>query len=219
MLKKKITFLLNKKNNWIQNHIIELKEKLNNNNKYVCKIKYDYKKIKNQDIVIILSYTNILPADFLNQNKLNIVIHSSKLPKDKGFAPLSYQILRNKKKIFNTLFKITKNVDDGPIIMTNTFHINNSDLYTDLRNKQAESIVKLLINFFKQYPKIKFKNQKGKSTFNPRRTQKNSELDINKSIKEQFNLIRVCDNEKFPAFFNLNKKKYIIKIYKEKNHE
>ena len=219
MLKKKVTFLLEKKNNWIFNYISELKKKLNNDKKYICEITYDYKKIKNQDIVIVLSYTKILPVVFLNQNKLNIVIHSSKLPVDKGFAPLSYQILRNKRKIFNTLFKITEKVDDGPIIMRNTFNTNNTDLYVDLRKKQAESILKLLIIFFKKYPKITFKNQKGKSTFNLKRTKKNSELDIKKSIKEQFNLIRICDNEKFPAFFYYNKKKYIIKIYKERDHK
>ena len=39
------------------------------------------------------------------------------------------------------------------------------------------------------------------------------ELNVSKTIKEQFNLLRVCDNERYPAFFYLNNKKYIIKIY------
>ncbi|HGG0417971.1 TPA: hypothetical protein ACJFE8_002771 [Clostridium sporogenes] len=40
-------------------------------------------------------------------------------------------------------------------------------------------------------------------------------LDINKTIKEQFNLLRVADNEKYPAYFMFNNKKYIVRIYKE----
>ena len=43
--------------------------------------------------------------------------------------------------------------------------------------------------------------QVGKSEFYSKRTPKDSELDINKSIKDQFNLLRICNNEQFPAFF------------------
>lgn len=32
---------------------------------------------------------------------------------------------------------------------------------------------------------------------------------------EQFNLLRIADNENYPAFFILNGQKYILKIYKE----
>ena len=60
------------------------------------------------------------------------------------------------------------------------------------------------------------KPQEGKSTFYPKRTLKESELNVNKSIKSQFNLLRVVDNERYPAFFHLNDKKYVIKIYEEK---
>ena len=66
--------------------------------KFSFKIEEHYKKIKGQDIVFILGYGKLLPETFLNKNKLNLVIHESKLPKDKGGAPIHYQILANKKK-------------------------------------------------------------------------------------------------------------------------
>ena len=40
-------------------------------------------------------------------------------------------------------------------------------------------------------------------------------IDLNKNLKSQFNLLRICDNEKYPAFFNYKNKKYILKIFKE----
>ena len=43
--------------------------------------------------------------------------------------------------------------------------------------------------------------QIGKGNFNRRRYPKNSELDINKSIKSQFNHMRINDNELYPSFF------------------
>ena len=54
-----------------------------------------------------------------------------------------------------------------------------------------------------------------KTNYLKRREPEDSKLNVNKSIKSQFNLLRICDNENFPAFFYLSKKKYIIKIYKK----
>jgi methionyl-tRNA formyltransferase len=95
IFKYKVAFLLDKNNNWFFKY---LKKARLDKKKYNFKFFIDYHKIQKHDIVMILSYTKILPSKFLNKNRLNVVIHSSKLPNDKGFAPLSYQILRGKNK-------------------------------------------------------------------------------------------------------------------------
>ena len=48
-----------------------------------------------------------------------------------------------------------------------------------------------------------------------KRTPNDSELDINQSIKTQFNLLRVSDNKNYPTFFKMYGKKYILKISKK----
>ena len=40
-------------------------------------------------------------------------------------------------------------------------------------------------------------------------------LDTNKTIKEQFNLLRISDNKRYPARFKIEGKDYILKIYKD----
>ena len=57
--------------------------------------------------------------------------------------------------------------------------------------------------------------QPKKTNFLKKRNKDDSKLNINKSLKAQFNLLRICDNKKFPAFFEINNKKYIVKIFKE----
>ena len=57
--------------------------------------------------------------------------------------------------------------------------------------------------------------QQGDETFYKKRTAKDSKLDINKTINEQFNLLRIVDNENYPAFFYKDGKKYILKIEEE----
>ena len=101
-MKFRVTFLLDKTNLWFEKQLRNYNFKLNN--KYTFKISKNPNNIKNQNIVFPLSYTKILPESFLQKNELVLITHSSKLLKDKGFAPLQYQILKNKKKglyIFN----------------------------------------------------------------------------------------------------------------------
>ena len=52
----------------------------------------------------------------------------------------------------------------------------------------------------------------------PRRTAQDSRLDINKTLAEQFDLLRVCDPKRYPAFFEINQKKYklILERYDDK---
>ena len=71
-----------------------------------------------------------------------------------------------------------------------------------------------MTKYLKKFPAISPIKQNGKSTYNKKRTPKDSELDINKTIKDQFNHLRINDNIKFPSFFIYRKTKYFIKIYK-----
>ena len=61
---------------------------------------------------------------------------------------------------------------------------------------------------------IKKNPQEGEPTYYPRRKSEDSELDINKTISEQFDLMRVADNERYPSFFNFRGHCYKITIDK-----
>jgi len=212
-MKYKTTFLLDKKNKWIEIYLKNFNFKLNN--KFSFKITNNYKTIKKQDLVFVLSYTKILPDSFLKRNKLTLVVHSSKLPKDRGFAPLTYKVLQNSNIIFFSLFQVVKKVDSGNIFLRTKLKLNGTELYDELRKKQAETILNLIKKFLFKYPLIKSSVQSGKTNYNKRRYPRDSELDINKNIKSQFNLMRVSDNEKFPIFFYHKSVKYILKIFKD----
>ena len=127
----KVTFLLDRKNFNISKNIIS---KFHSNKKYKIKKSFEYKKIKNQDIVFVLNYTKILPFSFLKKNKLVLIPHSSNLPMDRGFAPIQNQILRNKKKIYVSLVKadINYEVDGGPIFLRDSFILDGTELYQEI---------------------------------------------------------------------------------------
>ena len=212
--KYKVTFLLDKSNLWFEKQLKNYDFRLNN--KYIFKISKNPNNIKNQNIVFPLSYTRILPESFLQKNELVLIAHPSKLPKDKGFAPLQYQILRNKNKVYMSLIKAVKEIDAGPIYFQNSFVLNGTELSDEIRNIQGIQFLNIIKKFLIKYPKVKSKKQIGKGNFNKRRYPKDSQLDINKTIKQQFNHLRINDNELYPSFFYYKGQKYIVKIFKEK---
>ncbi len=213
-MKKKVTFLLDPANLWIEDALKKYNFELKN--KFNFKITKNLRSVKNQDIVFPICYTKILSEKFLKINKLVLIVHPSKLPKNKGFAAVQHEILKNKYKIFVTMLKANKKPDNGPICLQDYFTLDGTELMNEIRKKQSTTYLRIIKNFLVKYPKISFKKQKGKGNFIKRRTPKDSKLNIYKSIKDQFNNLRISDNELYPSFFYYKKIKYLLKIFKEK---
>ena len=93
--------------------------------------------------------------------------------------------------------------------------VKDHELNEDIRRRQALKTIEIINKFLKNRGKIKPVLQKGKITFLKKRLPKDSFLDINKTLKSQFNLLRIVDNKRYPAFFYNKKTKYILKIFKE----
>ena len=211
-MKKNVTFLLDPTNLWMEDALKNYNFK---KNRYNFKITKNSKSIKNQDIVFPICYTKILPNNFLNTNKLVLIVHPSKLPKNKGFAAIQHEILKNKNNISVTMIKAEKKPDSGPICLEDYFNLDGTELIGEIRRKQSTTYLRIINNFLNQYPKVSFRRQKSKENFLKRRTSKDSELNINKSIKDQFNHLRINDNDLYPSFFYYKKIKYLLKIFKD----
>lgn len=175
---------------------------------------YDHNEISSKyDIVFILSYHKIIPIEQLKDNRHNIVIHASALPKGKGWAPMFWQVLEGKNNIPFTMFEASCGVDDGDIYMQDTLCLTGYELNDELREKQANFIIEMCLKFVNEYENYKTpQEQCGKESFYAKRSAKDSKLDINKTIKEQFNLLRIVSNDDYPAFFEIDGHKYVIKI-------
>lgn len=201
--------ILTSPDQWFIPYAKQLQEKLSSSH-----LLYDHNEISEvYDIVLILSYHKIIPLEQLKANRHNIVIHASALPQGKGWAPMFWQILEGKNEIPFTMFGASSGIDDGDIYMQETLHLTGYELNDVLRDKQANFIIEMCIKFIDNYENYKkAQEQSGKESFYAKRNAKDSELDINKTIKEQFNLLRIVSNDDYPAFFEIDGHKYIIKI-------
>ena len=203
--------IVTSENQWFIPYAKTLNEKIDNS-----KLFFHHSQIDNSfDILFILSYHQIIEEKYLQNNKHNIVIHASDLPKGKGWAPMFWQILEGKNKIPFSMFEASDGVDNGDIYMKSLLSLTGYELNNELREKQANHIIEMCLEFLTNYQRYKVPtSQKGDETFYSKRGAKDSKLDINKSLKEQFNLLRIVANTDYPAFFELDENKYILKIEK-----
>lgn len=212
MNRKNIQILIDNRNSWIWEYVEEFKNELLNLG-HSCVVRNKHNEIKKGDILILLSCEKIFKK--LSLNKFNIVIHESSLPEGKGWSPLTWQILQGKKIIPITLFEAGLKIDEGDIYLKEYIKLTGLELIDELREKQAYSSFSLIKKFLRLKNPKKIK-QKGKSSYFKRRTPDDSRLDINKSLKKNFNLLRVVDNQRYPAFFEIENQKYKLTIEKMK---
>ena len=140
-------------------------------------------------------------------------MHAADLPQGKGWAPIAWQILEGKSEIVFTLFEADESADNGPFYLKKTVKFTGYELNDEIRAIQAQTCIDLCQEFINSYQNITATEQSGIESFYRKRNAQDSELDINKSINEQFNLLRVVDNDHYPAFFYKDNHKYVVKIY------
>ena len=201
--------ILTTKNQWFESYADALSEKLGNIPIFNNHVDFDNK----YDIIFILSYHKIIPQEVLEKNKHNIVIHESPLPKGKGWSPLFWQILEGKNNIPFTMVEAGDGVDNGDIYMQEMLELTNYELNEELRGKQAKIIIQMCVKFVNDYEKYKIPvKQNGDESFYKKRDKKDSKLNIDKTIRDQFNLLRIVNNSDYPAYFELDGNRYTLKV-------
>lgn len=166
------------------------------------------------DMCFFLSYGKIVNRELLKKHQNNLVVHGSDLPKGRGWSPLTWQILEGADIIPVTLFEAGEKIDSGPIYLQEWITLSGDELIDELREKQTRATIHLCVSFVKRYPgKIgESRPQIGAPTYYSRRNPIDSKIDLDRTIREQFNLLRVADNDRYPVWFEIGGKRYSIFI-------
>lgn len=175
---------------------------------------HDLQHLPAADFCFCLSFSQLISLKIRQQFMHTLVVHESDLPFGKGWSPLTWQILEGKSSIPITLFEAADVVDSGPIYAQHWINFEGHELIGELREGQASATREICQWFVDQYPESlsEARQPQGQGSLYPRRRPEDSELDPNKTIAEQFNLLRVVDNERYPAFFELSGRRFYLKI-------
>lgn len=173
-------------------------------------------QVEHGDIAFFLSCGKIAGPEVLARNGNNLVVHESALPKGRGWSPLTWQVLEGASAIAVTLFEAAAELDSGPIYLQQTLALDGHELVDELRLKQAAATVSLCNAFLDRYPEIAAtgRAQRGEPSYYRRRRPEDSRLDATLPLESQFDLLRVVDNDRYPAFFDVRGHRYILRVSK-----
>ena len=118
-----------------------------------------------------------------------------------------------------SLLEAEDKVDSGRIWKKLEVPVPKHALWDEINRSLFDAEIELINfavkNFKSVTPAVQEEN--GNAIYYPKRTPADSRIDVNKSIAEQFDLIRVCDPNRFPAYFEYLGIRYILKL--EKIHD
>lgn len=166
------------------------------------------------DFCFCLSCSELVTQEKRHLYRNTLVVHESDLPQGRGWAPVAWQILAGQKTIPVVLLEAEEAVDSGVIYLTDSITLTGTELHSEWRELQAKATFRLCDQWLSEYPEVlkRFVEQTGEATYFAKRLPKDSELDVNMSLAEQFDLLRVVDNDRYPAFFNHAGKRYKLTI-------
>lgn len=168
------------------------------------------------DILFLISCTEIIDATVRAAYRTSLVLHASDLPYGRGWSPHIWQIIDGADEITLTLLEAEDKVDSGRIWKKVKLHIPRHALWDEINERLFEAEIQLIDFAVREFDSISPAQQDDsiESTFYSRRSPSDSEIDPLQSIASQFDKIRVCDPNRFPAFFELHGRKYKLVLEK-----
>jgi methionyl-tRNA formyltransferase len=167
------------------------------------------------DILFLVSCSEILPKNIRRNFRHTLILHASDLPRGRGWSPHIWQIIRGAKQIHLCLLQADDHVDIGNIWFKGEFRLEGHELLPEINEKLFALELELMTRAVDETDTVVPAAQIGEpGPYEVRRTSEDSRLDVRKTVAEQFDLLRVVDNERYPAFFEYRGKRYVIKITK-----
>ncbi len=167
------------------------------------------------DILLLISCAEKITAAVRARYQRNLVIHASDLPQGRGWSPHIWAVLEGKEQLTVTLLDAAEGIDEGAIYKQLRLPVTKDALWDEI-NAALFSMELALMDWavahaIETNPQPQAEHQ---ATYYPKRTPLDSELDADKSIAAQWDLIRVCDPNRYPAWFSLHGYRYKVIVEK-----
>lgn len=171
------------------------------------------------ELLLLVSCHEIVGPGLRSRYAATLVVHASDLPEGRGWSPLVWQILAGRQRIAVTLLEAVDAVDGGPIWAQRWLEFEGHELFDEINANLFEAELALLDFAVDQFGLVAPRPQdERRATMHRRRTAEDSRLDPEKPLGEQFDLLRVCDPQRYPAFFDYRGHRYLLRIEKD-DHE
>lgn len=167
------------------------------------------------DLLFLVSAAEHVKREVREKYRSCLVIHASDLPRGRGWSPWAWQIIEGRKEIIVSLLEAGEKTDSGAIWAQLPMSLQGHELADEINQKLFEIEIALMDFAVEHYADVTPRDQvDGEATYYRKRTPEDSRIDPYRSIAEQFDLLRVADWGRYPAFFDIRGQRYKIKIEK-----
>ncbi len=167
------------------------------------------------DVLFLISCHEIISLQERQKYAASLVIHASDLPEGRGWSPHIWQILEGKNKIAVSLIEAQDKVDTGAIWTQRHLELEGHELSDEINDKLFAIELDLMNHALEIVGSGRPEPQDDRPpSYYPRRKPEDSRLDPYQSVAEQFDLLRVADPKRFPAFFDLRGHRYLVRVEK-----
>jgi methionyl-tRNA formyltransferase len=169
------------------------------------------------DLLFLVSCGEIISLKDRAAYGSSLVLHASDLPRGRGWSPHIWEVASGAEKITLSLLETEDKVDSGKIWKKVSIDIPRNALWDDINHLLFTAELQLMDYAVASYGAIVPLEQPAEvqPTYWPKRRAEDSRIDPHKTIAEQFDLIRVCDPARFPAFFEYRGQHYTLKLEKK----
>lgn len=170
------------------------------------------------DVLFLVSCSEIISAIERRKFTAVLVLHASDLPRGRGWSPHIWSIAAGSNEVTLCLIEAADPVDSGPVWLKVQWQLEGHELLDEINETLFRRELELMTEAVRRFGRIAPVPQSGEpGGYLRRRTPEDSRLDVHKTLAEQFDLLRVVDNQRFPAFFDHRGKRYLIRIEKAGN--
>jgi methionyl-tRNA formyltransferase len=173
------------------------------------------KQLSGGKILFLISCHEIIGPDIRLKYDHSLVIHASDLPRGRGWSPLVWQVLEGKNEIVVSLLEAEEQVDTGRIWCQKKIYFEGHELADEMNQALFDAEIDLMNFAVDNKSTVEPVDQsEEQATYYRKRTPDDSKIDPDKNIVSQFDLLRVADPVRYPAFFDYRGHKYKISISK-----
>lgn len=181
----------------------------------VCLL-HDTAALPGGDVLFLVSCGRLVDRRERGKYKAALVLHASDLPRGRGWSPHIWAILKGENRITVSLLEADEPVDSGAVWLKATFQLEGHELADEINQELFRAELELMTQAIEHFAEIAPTSQTGEpGEYLPKRSPADSRLDPYKTIVEQFDLLRVADSERYPAFFDHRGKRYVVRIEKD----
>ena len=168
------------------------------------------------DILLLVSCCEIISAEDRAPYGVCLVLHASDLPRGRGWSPHIWELAAGASHITLSLLEAEDKVDSGKIWQKVQIAVPAAALWDEINHLLFSAEVQLMDFALASYGHIQSQDQPKdvEPTYYRRRIPQDSRIDPQQSLADQFDLIRVCDPHRFPAFFEYRGQCFALKLEK-----